>query len=359
MLDTVDLLAELMRFQPVTDNLEQVNALADFARKYLTQAGVHTSVEELAGRRVLYAATVADKECDILLNAHLDVVPADNTMFTLTQADGWLRGRGTHDCLGNCALIMQTLIKLKNADVSVGAIFSTDEETGGATTKAMVDRGYRARRLVLVCDGSGYSLVTAQKGVVSLTLRAHGTGCHAAEPWKGDNAIDRLIEGYRKIQPLFPPINPPDEWHNTAAATTIRAGNAHNRVPDSAEMTLNVRFTETTDFEELLRSIRETSGLEADPGMLAPPVFCNPENSEIQRVVECMRTMLGRDIAVKRSNGATDARHFVDMGVPIAIIGIPGRDLHGDNEALELKGLKAYEELLPTLLQITLNSEVA
>ncbi len=349
MLTTRELLTKMMTFQPVSADVARVNQLVDFLQNYLQHEGVHTAVEILEDRKILYASTAPGREQDLLFNAHLDVVPAGAEKFAATEEDGWLVGRGTHDCLGNCALIANALIKA-GPDASAGAIFSTDEEIGGQTTKAMVDRGYSGRHLVLVVDGSGNSIIVAQKGVLVLTLRAHGTACHAAEPWKGENAIDRLFAGYRNLRPLFPTVTPPDEWHNTLAATTMQAGTVHNKVPDVAEMTLNVRFIENTKSEDLIARIRETSGLDVAVEMISPPVACDEEHPVLQGVVDTMRTILERDITVKRSNGATDARHFVTMQVPIAIIGAPGRDLHGDNEALELAGLAAYETLFDAVL---------
>lgn len=349
MLTTRRLLTKMMGFQPVSADVQRVNQLVDFLDKYLADAGLHTAVERLEGRKILYASPRAEKTPELLFNAHLDVVPAEPHQFIPKQEDGWLVGRGTHDCLGNCAVIANALA-CADPTASAGAVFSTDEEIGGQTTKAMVQRGYRGRRLVLVVDGSGHSIITAQKGVLVVTLRARGVACHAAEPWKGRNAIDRLLDGYARIRPLFPPVTPPDEWHDTLAATMLRAGAVHNKVPDTAEMTVNVRFTEETDAAEMVRQMADASNLEVAIDMQSPPVACDQDNDEIRGVVRLMQQTLGRDIAVKRSNGATDARHFAGLNVPIAIIGVPGRDLHGDHEALDLAGLAAYETLFDALL---------
>ena len=350
MMATRELMTKLISFQPVSADVDKVNELVDFLHGYLEGNGVHTALEQLGDRKILYAATHPGKTSRILLNSHLDVVPADKKMFTVTQDGDWLCGRGTHDCLGNTALLARLLVQLNN-EADIGAVFSTDEELGGETTRFMVERGYSARELVLVVDGSGNSLVTAQKGVLSLTMRARGQGCHAAKPWEGHNAIDALIDGYQKIRPLFPDVAPPDTWRDTMAATTIQAGTVHNRVPETAEMSLNIRVIEGTEADELLERLRKLSGLEIDVNMQCPPVFCPPDNPRLKALRETMAAHLGREIMIKRSNGATDARHFVDMGVPIGIIGVPGRDLHGDNEALSARGLQDYEALLLDFLQ--------
>ena len=63
-----------------------------------------------------------------------------------------------------------------------------------------------------------------------------------------------------------------------------------------------------------------------------------------------MRREFGREIRLVRMNGATDARHFVSLDVPVAILGAPGRDVHGAAEAVEIAGLRAYEEMLARFL---------
>lgn len=342
---TKDLLLELAANRPVTAETARVNATVDQLRQYLAGEGVRTAVEELDGRHILYAATVPGKRVDVLLNAHLDVVPAEEEVFQIREENGWLFGRGTHDCLGNSAVVANLLVDLQGK-VSLGAIFSTDEEVGGATTKAMVERGYTARRFVLVLDGSGYALAVAQKGILAVRLIAHGRACHAAYAWRGDNAIDRLVDGYAKIRGLFPPIQPPDEWHTSMAATLIQAGTVANRVPDLAEMTLNIRFTEPGEGACLIEQLRVASGLEVQGRVECEPFAFSPDTPALRSLAAFMEKRLARPIRIERMNGATDARHFGGIGVPVGIIGIPGKDAHAHTECLELAGMAAYETML-------------
>lgn len=346
-MNIIDLLAEMMSFRPITSDMTAVNGLVTFLSDYLIAGGVPVCGHVLEGRRLLYAG--AKTTPDILCNAHLDVVPADDAMFTLTQENGWLKGRGTHDCLGNCAMLANLLIKYPG-DPRLGVIFSTDEEVGGQTTKHAVQQGYAARDMILVVDGSGNSVVVAQKGVLVVRLIAQGEACHSATPWEGVNAIDRLVDGYIKIRDLFPVVTPGNEWFPTLSATVINGGSVHNRVPDQAEMTLNIRLTDANDPETVKRQLAEGSGLLVEPVMESPVVHCDPEAPSIQRLITHMGETLHVPIAIKHSNGATDARHFIDLDVPIAIIGIPGKDSHGAEEALAAEALPAYETMLENFI---------
>ncbi len=346
---TKNLLLELAAERPVSAQVERVNGATDRMAAYLREQGVATVVEQCGERRVLYAATQPGKSTEVLLNAHLDIVPAEEATFQIREENGWLLGRGTHDCLGNAAVAANLLVRL-NGKASVGAIFTADEEIGGATARAMVERGYTATRLILVLDGPSYGLAVAQKGIVSVKLIATGRACHAAEPWKGENAIDKLIAGYQKVRVQFPEVRAGDEWHNTMAATIFHAGSAPNRVPETAEMTLNIRFTGERDDARILAEIRRVSGLNTEGAADCQPFIFSGDTPELQALRRVMEERFQRPITVQRMNGATDARHFAKFGVPIAIIGIPGRDAHGADEAIELAALAPFENLLHDFL---------
>lgn len=349
MLTTVELLKKLAAHRPVSGDLERVNAAVRELQGVLEGENVHTRCESLEGRLILYAATAPTAEPEVLLNAHLDVVPAEEATYSLREENGLLFGRGTHDCLGNSAVVASTLVRL-NGKASVGAIFSTDEEVGGITTRTMVERGYRGRQLVLVLDGKGYAVTVAQKGILNVVLRAHGKACHAAEPWKGDNAIDKLLAGYVKARALFPPLQAGDEWHNTMAGTIIQAGSVANRVPEVAEMTLNIRFTKEKDAAGIVKQLETATDLEVVPHVDCLPLAFDRKTPAIRELVQFMHTYLKTTITVDRINGATDARHFARLGVPVAIIGVPGKDAHGAAECVDLDALRTYEDMLVAFL---------
>ncbi|MFN2352810.1 MAG: M20/M25/M40 family metallo-hydrolase, partial [Kiritimatiellia bacterium] len=211
-----------------------------------------------------------------------------------------------------------------------------------------VSLGYRGA-LVLIMDGEGYAVKTAQKGILALRLLARGRACHSSTPWRGRNAIDRLIAGYLKIKEEFPAVRAGDEWHATASGNVIRAGTVFNRVPDTAEMTLDVRYTEKEKPGELLRRLRRRSGLQITQVTASPVVYCDAEHPVLLNLRGCMRNRLRRKITLGKMNGATDARHFVALGVPQAILGLPGGGAHGRNERVQLAGMARYEALLQEL----------
>ncbi|MGI6087337.1 MAG: M20 family metallopeptidase [Kiritimatiellia bacterium] len=344
---TEQLLGRMMAFKPVTEEIERVNALVDFLAGYLRAGGLRVRIEKYGKRKILYAGTRPGRTPAVLMNAHLDVIPAPDSLFKLRRSGQWLMGRGTNDCLGNCAVIANALISV-GAAADAGAVFSTDEETGGMTTARMVELGYCGRHIILVMDGSGYAVVTAQKGILAVCMRASGKACHSSTPWQGENAFDRLVDAYLRVRNAFPAVRAGDEWHTTMSANVIRAGTVFNRVPDTAEMLLDIRYTEAERPADLMKKLRKLSGsgLTIEIVKESPLMLCDEQAPALQEFHTYMQRRLRRKIAWKRLNGATDARHFSACKIPIAIIGVPGSGVHALTERVSGDGLRRYEDML-------------
>jgi len=347
----LSLLGSLMACQPVSSLPENVNCASALLTAHLQQAGLHCTVEDIDGRQVLFAATGPGKSPDVLLNAHLDVVPASDELFTLRVEGNIAHGRGTCDCLGNVICAAQVLINLKD-QASVGAIFTCDEEIGGATTAAMVARGYRANRFAIVIDGSRHAVAIAQKGIIILRLLAEGRGGHASTPWRCDNPIDKLIEGYARLKAAWPAVTEDDQWQDTMTPCMIKAGSADNQIPDQAEMTLNIRYTDADQFDAIVEKVRQLTGLKIEECRTCKPMFTDENAPAIQALLAALRqTFPGETISVTRMNGATDARHLSNMGVPVAIIGTPGGNPHNDQEWADIEGIAKYTEMLTDFIK--------
>jgi len=339
-----ELLEKLIRCKAVSGEIQNVNRAVGVMRDFLESKGIACVTETLDGREILYASAMPGKVQDIMLNAHLDVVPASDSMFEPEIRDGKLFARGSSDCQGNATALAEVLCRLCGR-ASVSAVFSTDEEIGGQTTRAMVERGYGARKMILILDAAPYCIANAQKGIISATLCATGKGGHSSEPWNLNNPIDRLIDGYVKLRSAWPALSA-DHWGNTMAPCILRGGSAANQVPDSAEMVLNIRYIRGGDDEAILEKLRSLTGLEVTVNMTTEPVFVDETHPLMQALKRKMEERFGRNVPFYRMHGATDARHFVSLNVPVAILGTEGGGMHAANEWLDLQNCRDYAELL-------------
>ena len=339
---TLDLLCQLIRCQPVSADIPAVNRATDTLRRYLDAAGLHTAVETFDGRDVLFAATRPGKQHRLLLNAHLDVVPPSAPgQFEPTVRDGRLYGRGASDCLGNAVAIAQALIQA-GPEADAAAFFTADEEIGGSTTAAMFNAGYRHTELAVVCDIADFGLLAvAQKGILVVELTAHGHGGHSATPWCFDNPIATLANALAKLAREWTNPTADDAWHDSCTPCILSAGSANNQIPDTATVTLNCRYTTPGDEQRIAERIRTITGLD-DLKLVhhCVPVACDPSAPAIQRLIDALQqAQPNQPIRQIRMDGATDARHLAAAGLPVAIIGVDGEGCHSACESLRLDTL--------------------
>ncbi len=344
MINTV-LIQDLIRCKPVSSDIPSVNLATDMMHRYLAGNGLFCTVEEFEGRRILFASTVPGKTPDVLLNAHMDVVPAADDQFMPEERDGKVFGRGSADCLGNAVVVAQILIALKDK-ASAGAIFTADEEIGGYTTRYMVEQGYSAGKIVLILDGSPYMIVRAQKGILELRLRANGKGGHSCTPWCFNNPIDMLMDGYLKLRSAWNEITE-DRWCNTMTPCVVSGGFAYNQIPDTADMVVNIRYTKADDAEKIIRMAKDLTGLEVTVEQQCVPVEVD-ENTPILQTLKAKMQACFTDhpITFVQMHGATDSRHFVATGVPVAVLGTHGGGVHALGEWTSVQVLDDYREML-------------
>ena len=169
----------------------------------------------------------------VLFAAHQDVVPADESTldqwthppFSGEIADGFIWGRGTID------IKSQMMAALESAEILLGKgfepertiylAFGQDEELGGMNGAAKIVEHLKAQgvQLAAMMDEGGtimegavagvegpIALIgTAEKGHLSLKLKAYGTPGHSSMPGK-DMAIGRLARALAKLDANPQPI---------------------------------------------------------------------------------------------------------------------------------------------------------
>ena len=348
MQEYIDLLRDLMACRSVTRDVAAVNKAQATIRAFLEKKGIACSVENIDGRDVVYATTGSGKISDVLFNAHLDVVPPNRPEDHILKIEGSkMIGRGSCDCLGHAISIAKILIDLKGkADVS--AFFSSDEETGGLTTLGMAQRGYGARKIALAVDSSAFSVAIAQKGILVLKITAKGKGGHSSTPWALDNPIDKLFDAYARFRAAWP-WHPcaENQWLNSMTPCIIQGGNAENQIPDTAEMTINIRYTANEDADTILKLARESTGLDVEVARSCAPLYSDESSPAILNLKDAIQAAFpDRNVVFRRMNGATDARHLGSLNVPVAIIGTLGGGAHSANEWFDIENAKQYIVLL-------------
>lgn len=343
--DTTALLEKLIRTRPVTTDPERVNAATAVMHEHLASHGAFCRIKEYAGRHILYASNRENGTPEIILNSHLDVVPAEPEQFEPVIRGGRLFARGACDCLGNAVCLAQILL---SANSHVAAVFSADEETGGETTKHMVELGYTAKHAVLILDSGEPTIVYEQKGILIVHLTAKGRDGHAAYPWKCDNPIDKLMAGFAKFRAKWQNPTSENDWRNSMSACMMSAGTAPNQIPGEATMTINFRIVDEASREVILRDLIETTGCEVTLGEDIPPVSFDKDGEIFKKLQRALAEQAygGREIPLARICGATDSRHWRALGIPVPVLGVTGGNEHSANEYVELDSIGRYADAI-------------
>lgn len=222
-------------------------------RRYLARTfpRVHRELdlEVVAGHSLLYrwGGRGSGAASPLVLLAHQDVVPAGpdaaerwtHPPFAGTVAEGYLWGRGTLDDKGSLVAILEAMESLLRDGFRparpVILAFGHDEEVGGSGAEAMARRLARDGVAPLLVLDEGLAVVegkllgvdrpvallgVAEKGYLSLELRATGAGGHSSAPPR-QTAVDVLARALERLRsrPLPPGIDGPvQELFTTLAA---------------------------------------------------------------------------------------------------------------------------------------------
>ncbi|GAB7009752.1 M20/M25/M40 family metallo-hydrolase [Halorubrum trueperi] len=321
----------------------------------------------------------------IILNGHLDVVPADPAEWLSdpfdptwtaasdagcrgdadrdsdTSADGdgeTLTARGAADmksglaaCVG-AALDVREGVESGSLDlpdsglrVVVEAVAGEEDGGYGAATAALANPYPFERDAAIVAEPTELRPVVACEGSLMARLELTGRSAHAATRWRGEDVLPRfeaIREAFTKLEaergeavthPLYTEF--PVPW--PVVCGRVEAGSWASTVPASlsAEFRIGVAPGETVDEVEETFRARLDEVVAADPWLREhPPTFerfsVQFEPAEVavdEPIVEAARAGLAdAGIPDGEPTGATygaDSRHYVAAGIPTVLLG-PG-----------------------------------
>ncbi|MCK5085522.1 M20/M25/M40 family metallo-hydrolase, partial [Candidatus Parcubacteria bacterium] len=290
-----------------------------------------------------------EKNPFLFLNGHLDVVSADKKTFKAKIKNKRIYGRGSGDMKAGCAVmieIMKFFAKQKERP-SVGLMLTTDEEIGGANgvNYLLNERKYKSQFAVIPDGGKRLNtIVLKQKGVLHFKVKSFGKSSHASMPFLGKNAIDDLINKYTRLRKTIPEIKK-GEWKNTMNLGKISGGETTNKVPDYAEMFLDIRFIKQEDKERIICNVKRIFG---EIEIIAEgDLFIQNKNHQLSKLyATIIADELGEKIDFVRKEGASDARYFFNKRIPTIITKINCGNIHGKNEWVDITEMKKFYNIL-------------
>ncbi|HEY7431206.1 MAG TPA: M20 family metallopeptidase [Streptosporangiaceae bacterium] len=294
----------------------------------------------------------------LILNAHLDVVPAPPHQFRPRREGSRLYARGAQDMKMTALLAARAFRELAGSlPYPVALQLVTDEEVGGRHgTRHQLEQGVTGD-FAVIGEHSGLRIVTDSKGRVTATLRAVGRSGHAAYPWLGVNALVRLQRSLASLLANYP-VAVEEVWQTTVNIARIETPNrTRNQIPDLAEAWLDIRFPpEDADLNgKTVDEIASYLAAFCEPGVSArvddadPPHHANRDRPEIRLLREAVESQ-GYSAEFLRKHGAADGRFYYQRGVDAVIFGIGGEGLHGPSEFADLTTIAPYYQALTGFL---------
>lgn len=341
-----------MKFESTSQNPSELNNIVDFVENYFGNKKIFTKRYQNNNKPSIVITFKNTKKPDIFLNGHLDVVNASNNEFKSKIKGNKLYGRGSADMKGPIAvmiLVMDHFLKLKKRP-SLGLMLTTDEEIGGHNgVEYLIEKEKFRSKVAIVPDGGENILkvIYKAKGVLHLKITAKGKTYHGSMPWLGESAIDKLIDGYIDLKKLFPKINKNNYWKPTLNLGAIKGGETPNKVPDHAEILLDIRFTEKENAHDLLNKVRKIFKDSKIEILVEGNVFYSSrKNQYLKRYVKAVNKITKKNSILAPTFGAFDARFFSKKNIPVIVNQPVCGDTHAENEWIDIKSMENYYNIL-------------
>jgi succinyl-diaminopimelate desuccinylase len=345
---------------------------AEFVRDWFDDRGIEsTLVTEPDPDRPQAVGRVGDGDPTVVLNGHLDVVPAgdhgdwSHDPYGAESVGTDLYGRGSADMKAGVAIAMLTADRLRD-DLENGEMDGTvivhgamGEETGDPGTQRLLETGYGGD-YGIVLEPTGLRVGTRTKGTAWYTIRVGGAQSHASSPDQGSNAI-------RNAEPVLEALGAYDRRVRErvddllgsayATVTEFEAGTKENIVPEEAVITLDRRVLPAEDFAEIndeldrvLADVAATHGIDVEWERFMTYAPCRvPDGSPLAETVRRHAAAVA-DVPVEpwAIPAGTDTRNFVnDAGIE-AITWGPGAldQAHTVDEHVDLEEVTTGLEIL-------------
>ena len=381
-LDLTSRLVQIPSVSPRSDTREIAAEIAGVLEKIDgVEVSFHTLEEPITNIVARVKGSSPGKR--LVLTGHLDTYPVGdeslwtNNPFSSHEKDGRMYGRGVSDMKGGIASYLLTfMIMAEMRNSWSGELVITlagDEETVGVKgTKYLLDTVPHATGDAMISGDVGTAKVLrfGEKGLMWIELNAVGKASHGAHVHKGDNAIDRLVEGINRLNKelVSLKVNAPKEVTKVIEESSevserysgegetdvlqqitvnfgvIEGGVSPNLIPAKASAQGDIRVPIGVEVEEVDRKITEI--VDSIEG-LSYNIFRQYEanwsdiNHEIfAYTADNVKYITGEEPVNTVRVGASDARHYrISKNVPTVNCGLNPYNLGGPDEYIEIEEL--------------------
>lgn len=315
----------------------------------------------------------------LIMQGHVDVVPPGpaefwtDAPFSGVIRDDRLYGRGAQDMKAGVAAIVFALNALDRAGlrpcapVLVQSV--TEEETTGNGALATLARGYTADAC-LIPEPTGNYLTRAQSGALWFKVGVAGNPGHVGRPDRSGSSIKGAFAFIAVLENLVSELNEeakqvrffeafPDPVKLNVGV--IDGGDWPNSVPAWCSFECRLGIMPGWSVDDLRRRVEATLaeapqrderivGLSASvtwTGFRAEGSVLMPGSEAEAALARAHQAATGSPLTARVSSAANDTRYYANQaGIPALCYGPRGRNMHGNDEYVELSSLKTTTKIL-------------
>lgn len=347
-----------------TEVPEQVNKLVSIVAEQYRDLPV--TLERVAGvdgcgDHLVARSTWGQDRPGVLVLSHLDTVHPmgfiERLPFKVEGNSAF--GPGIYDMKGGAYIAYHAFRALcataDDSPLGITHVFTSDEEIGSPTSRALIETEGRKAKYVLVTEPArdGGKIVTGRKGVGRFQAFIKGVPAHAGtRPEDGRSAVRELanvIQALEGMNDLKRGV--------TVNVGVVRGGTRPNVTPEEAYAEIDLRVPSLKDAEELvgrilgLKSKTEGVTVKVTGELNRPPYEKSNSGAALYEHARTLAAEIGFDLVDTHTGGGSDGNFTAASTGTLDGLGVDGKGAHTHYEQLYVSSLEPRARLLYRLYQ--------
>ncbi len=363
--DILDGIRTWVEIESHTADPDGVNRVISVAASGFAAAGARVTRipgREGRGDHISVTSPWDDGGPGVLVLCHLDTVHPKGTLASelpfRIEGDRAF-GPGIYDMKGGAYLAFRALREIlragKPTPLPIRLLYTSDEEVGSPTSRALIETEAQRAKYVLVTEPArdGGKIVVARKGVGRYTLTTQGRPAHAGA--RHDEGRSAILEMARQVVAI-------EAMTDYARGVTvnvgeIRGGTAGNVVPQHCAANIDVRVNTIADADAIDRTFRTLTPFNRDVrlqvtgGPNRPPF---EQNAGVTALFEHARQLAHRldiDLIGVSTGGGSDGNFTAHVVPTLDGLGVDGNGAHTHDEHLLISSLIPRMQLQKCLFE--------
>src|SRR3954465_11506116 len=347
-----------------TEVPEQVNKLVSLVAEQYRDLPVtleRISGVDGCGDHLVARSTWGQDLPGILVLSHLDTVHPMGFIERLpfkVEGDSAF-GPGIYDMKGGAYIAHHAFRALcataDRSPLGITHLFTSDEEIGSPTSRALIESEGRKAKFVLVTEPArdGGKIVTGRKGVGRFEVFIKGVPSHAGtRPEDGRSAIRELghvIQTLEAMNDLARGI--------TVNVGVVRGGTKPNVIAEEAYAEVDLRVPTMSDSDELtakilsLKSRTEGVTVKVVGELNRPPYEKSNAGAALYEHAKTIAAEIGFDLVDTATGGGSDGNFTAPHTATLDGLGVDGQGAHTHYEQMYISSIEPRARLLHRLYQ--------